>query len=300
MRKLRYTFKTDILFKMLFVKHPELLKHLIAALLGIRVEEIREFAIHNPEIPPEILGSKFCRLDIKMIVNAQIADLEVQIRKEPDYGDRMIFYGSTNVAAALPAGERYSMLPRTVVISIIDFNQFDCEEFHSYFETLEVTRHTPLSDKIGYHFYELRKLPEHDSENENLLLWLKLFRAETEEDLEKIESMGVPIMEEAISAYRTITATPEFRELVRLREKAAHDEASALGYAKLEGKQEGLREGMQKGMQEGLRKGMQKGIQKGASERSVEIARTGVQMGMAIEDIIRLTGLAREEVEKLS
>ncbi len=34
MGKLRYTFKTDTLFKMLFVKHQDLLKKLVAALLG--------------------------------------------------------------------------------------------------------------------------------------------------------------------------------------------------------------------------------------------------------------------------
>lgn len=43
MRKLPYTFKTDILFKMLFVQYPELLKKLVAELLGIRAADIEEF-----------------------------------------------------------------------------------------------------------------------------------------------------------------------------------------------------------------------------------------------------------------
>lgn len=34
MRKLEYTFKTDTLFKMLFVQYPELLTKLVADLLG--------------------------------------------------------------------------------------------------------------------------------------------------------------------------------------------------------------------------------------------------------------------------
>ena len=41
-------------------------------------------------------------------------------------------------------------------------------------------------------------------------------------------------MEEAITACRQITATPEFRELERLREKAAHNEAAALRHARME------------------------------------------------------------------
>jgi len=38
--KLEYTFKTDTLFKMLFVKHTDLLKQLVSELLGIQLESI--------------------------------------------------------------------------------------------------------------------------------------------------------------------------------------------------------------------------------------------------------------------
>ena len=69
MKKLQYPFKTDTLFKMLFVKYPELLRELAAELLGIPLESIETFTIKNPEMPPENLGDKFCRLDINMTVN---------------------------------------------------------------------------------------------------------------------------------------------------------------------------------------------------------------------------------------
>ena len=71
MRKLEYTFKTDTLFKMLFVQYPELLMKLVADLIGIPLEDIGQFVIRNPEMPPENLGDKFCRLDINMTVNGQ-------------------------------------------------------------------------------------------------------------------------------------------------------------------------------------------------------------------------------------
>ena len=58
MRKLEYTFKTDTLFKMLFVQYPELLKKLVADLLGIPLEGIGQFVIRNPEMPPENLGGQ--------------------------------------------------------------------------------------------------------------------------------------------------------------------------------------------------------------------------------------------------
>ena len=42
MTKLEYTFKTDILFKMLFTQNPELLKDLVSTLLSIPLESISD------------------------------------------------------------------------------------------------------------------------------------------------------------------------------------------------------------------------------------------------------------------
>ena len=80
MRKLEYTLKTDTLFKMLFVQYPELLMKLVADLIGIPLEDIGQFVIRNPEMPPENLGNKFCRLDINMTVNGQRVAFTVQGR----------------------------------------------------------------------------------------------------------------------------------------------------------------------------------------------------------------------------
>ena len=89
--------------------------------------------------------------------------------------------------------------------------------------------------------------------------------------------------EKAIKAYYTITASSEFREKERLREKARHDEAQALYHAK----------------QEGIQEGIQQGIQQGVSERNIEIAWNALQIGMPIGDIAKLTGLACDEIEQL-
>lgn len=267
MRKLEYTFKTDTLFKMLFVQYPELLKKLVADLLGIPLEGIGQFVIRNPEMPPDNLGDKFCRLDINMTVNGQRVDLEVQVCNEGDYPERIMYYWAREFSSALLTGEGYSTLPRTIVISIIDFSLFGCEEYHSFFQPLEVTRHILLSDKMGFHFFELPKLPPDVGEDDMLLLWLSLFKAETEEELEKIKEMEVPVMSQAINAYYTITASSEFREKERLRAKARHDEAQALYNAR--------------------------------KERDIEIAKKLLKRNRPIDEIVEDTGLTYEEVENL-
>jgi predicted transposase/invertase (TIGR01784 family) len=246
MAKLEYTFKNDTLFKILFVRHPDLLKRLVAEVLKIKLECIGQFEIRNPELPPESLGDKFCRLDINMTVNGQSVDLEIQVRNEGDFPERTLFYWAREYSTALGEGGRYHELPRVVIISFVAFTMFDCEDFHSEFQALEVTRHTPLTDRLSLHYFELPKVPAQAGRDDELRLWLLLFKAETEEELRRIEALEVPIMEQAIGAFRSITATPEFREMERLRSKARHDEAQALYNARLEGALEGARESDEK------------------------------------------------------
>ena len=62
-----------------------------------------------------------------------------------------------------------------------------------------------------------------------------MFKAETEEEIQQIEAWEVPAMQQAIEAYRHITATDEFKEIERIRLRARHNEASALGNARREG-----------------------------------------------------------------
>lgn len=279
MKKLEYTFKTDTLFKMLFVQHQDLLKAFVTVLLGIPLESIESFLVVNPEIQPENLGDKFCRLDIHMIVNGQRVDLEVQVNNEGDYPERVLLYWAKDFSSSLAAGQSYSALPRTIVISLVDFRLFDCPEYHSFFQLLETTRHTLLSDKMGLYFFELPKLPTEIDENDMLLLWLSLFKANTEEELEKIRALGVPVMNEALNAYDVITASTEFREMERLRDKARHDEAQALYHAE----------------QNGIKKGRQEGRQ----EEKLEMARKLKSMGFSSSQISQVSGLTHNEIEKL-
>jgi predicted transposase/invertase (TIGR01784 family) len=217
MTKLEYTFKTDTLFKMLFVKNPDLLKQLVSEILKIPLESIEQFEITNPEMPPEAMGDKFCRLDINMIVDSQRLNLEIQVEDEGDYPERILFHWARVYSSSLESGGYYKKLPRTIIISIINFNQLNCKEFHSEFRPLELTRHEELTDKMTLHFFELKKVPNEINSNNMLLLWLSLFKAETQEEIDKIKSMEVPVMDKAINAYNSITVSPEFKELERLR-----------------------------------------------------------------------------------
>ena len=100
--------------------------------------------------------------------------------------------------------------------------------------------YTLKADKMSLHFFELQKLPNVELNISNkLLLWLSLFKANTEEELQRIKVLEEPTMEQAINAYQRISVSPDFRELERLRSISRHDEASALGEAAEKGRAEG-------------------------------------------------------------
>ena len=234
MTELEYTFTNDTLFHILFVRYQDLLKRLVAEMLDVKLESIGEFEITNPNIPPEVIGEKYCRLDINMKVDGRKVDLELQVSDEGDYPERSLYYWAREYSSSLGVGEEYSNLPQVIIISIVAFKLFDCKEYHSKFCALEITRHTPLTDRFCLQYYELPKLPKEVGTEDELKLWLTLFNAKTEEDLARIEVMGVPVMKQAIEAYREVTAMDEFREIERLRSRARNNEASALGHARRE------------------------------------------------------------------
>lgn len=295
MTRLEYQLTHDALFKMLFVKYPKLLKGLVADLLELDLESIGEFVIRNPEMPPEQAGDKFCRLDITMTLDGRRINLEVQVRDEGDYPARALFHWAREYSTALAEGGEYRELPRAIIISILDFNLFECVEFHSEYGALEVRRHTPLSENFCLHFFELPKLKGPLSAARGLELWLTLFKAKTEEDLARLEALEVPIMKQAIEAYRSVAVSPEFQELERMRSKTRHDEAQALGNAE----RKGLRKGLQKGLRKGRLEGRQEGRQEGRLEGRLGVARKLMAMGLPINEIMDAADLTPEEFEKL-
>ena len=267
MTELKYKFTNDVLFRILFTNNTDLLKKLVADLLVIPFDNITEFVITNPDVPPEVMGEKYCRLDINMIVDGRRTNLEVQVQNEGNYPERSLYYWAREFSSSLGEGEDYIDLPQTIIISIIDFKLFDCTEFHSEFQTLEVSRHEPLTDKMSLHYFELPKLPKSISKDDTMKLWLALFNAKTEEELKQFENMGVSIMEQAVTAYRKVTATEEFKEIERIRSRARHDEAAALRNAR--------------------------------NKEKIDIAKRLLRRNRSIDEIVEDTGLTKEEVEKL-
>jgi len=190
----------------------------------------------SPEMPPDTIGRKYCYMDIRMAVNGRHVNLEVQVENEGNFLERVLYYWARIFSNTLPKGGNYKDLPRTIIISIVDFILFDdCTEFHSEFRLLEASRKTLYSDKQMLHFFELPKLPDKIDKDDLLLMWLALFKAETEEDLQMIDGYGVEEINEVVTAYRKLSQSPEFNILETQRIMAEADEAQAMYNAERRG-----------------------------------------------------------------
>ena len=237
--------KLDIIFKRVFgnEKNENIIAAFISDLLEIPRSSIRRILINNVELTPEHLDQKFSRLDLRMEVDGRIINVEMQVNREPDFRERTLFYWSKLYSEELGAGEEYSYLKQTICINIINFDLFDCDDYHSHFRVLESERKELLTDKFAIHFFELRKLSR-CRKNKRMEDWLNLINAETEGDLMAIQNTtSIPEVKDTIVMLRELSADEKVRQEAYYREKRLHDEASALGNARREGFAEGLAKG---------------------------------------------------------
>lgn len=270
--------KLDIIFKRIFgdAKNDDIIRAFLEDLLEMKRGTIQQIYIDNVEIPPDEIGKKFSRLDLKMKVDNQIVNIEMQVNYESDFKDRTLFYWSKIYSEELGSGEEYGDLKKTICINIINFVALDNPDYHSHFIAAEKNTGEILSEKFDIHFFELKKIKS-SARKRPMEDWLNLINAETEGDLMDVEvNTNIQEVKKAIVVLRELNADEQLKYEASLREKRLHDEASALGCARREGKAEGRAEGLIEGRAEGIEE---------ERKRTIERLRA---MGMTEEDINKI------------
>ncbi len=243
--------KLDIIFKKIFTENQDMLREFLSDMLDIPISSIQEIVITNPEIVPEAIDGKFSRLDLNLKVDNTLVNVEIQIKSETDYRDRCLFYWSKLYTSELKSGETYGKLKKAITINIINFKMFEGNDYHTEVVTTVKGTNEIFSDKFSMHFFELKKVGKNVDSNNRKELWMQFLNADSEEDLEMLKQSNVPIITKAVSIIYDLSEDTKIREMARLREKALHDEASALANAKSEGEAIGLEKGEAIGLEKG-------------------------------------------------
>ena len=102
-----------------------------------------------------------------------------------------------------------------------------------------------FSDKFSIHFFELKKISKHPKTSREQ--WLQFINADSREDFEMVQATtNMPTIQKAVKVIYDMSEDTKIREIARLREKALHDEASALKHAEEKGIAKGRTEIIEK------------------------------------------------------
>lgn len=249
-KKSKVTPKLDLVFKKIFgdVKNTDILADFLATVLGINPSEITNIEILDNEVVPDVLLSKFSRLDLRITINRVTSvNIEIQVLNYGNYKERTLFYWAKMYTGELQKNEDYLNLKNAVAINVIDFNLFDCKEYHSTFKIFEEHRQELLTDKFRIDFLELRKAKEckeRGSMMDKKQMWMDFLNtnAEDDETLDRLAT-GSPVMKKAVAVLRQMSADEKELYEIEQREKAVRDEVSARAYERQQGIKQGIEQG---------------------------------------------------------
>ena len=150
---------------------------------------------------------------------------------------------------------------------------------------------------MHFTFIELPKFTPHSiSDKRMMVLWLRFLteiNSNTKEipvDLLNDPEIGKAVEELEISGFTDaeLRAYDKFWDSVSVERTLLDDRY-----------QKGKEEGRAEGKEEGRAEGKEEGRAEGMSQRSLEIARNLLSLGLPVDQIIQATGLTEEEIELL-
>ncbi len=274
---------SDIVFKRVFSKegNEDILKALLEAILEI---QIREVIVKNPELPRNLYESKAGVLDVKVEIDKDIiCDIEMQVKDLRNMDKRSTYYMSRILSDELKKSEKYTEIKNTIVINLLNFEFYRRNSYHSiahmkFEETKEnefvemgYQREDEIATKdLEMHFIEIPKFIKKNPEaNTKLEQWLWLI-AGREEKLEMAKKENREI-EKAIDIIDEMSMDEKEWELYQSRKMAIMD----------------------------YNTGIYEATQKGERKKQIEIAKKLLNKKMSMEEIEEITGLSKEEIQKL-
>ncbi|WP_279022275.1 Rpn family recombination-promoting nuclease/putative transposase [Intestinibacter bartlettii] len=276
--------KMDFVFKNIFgsEKHPNILISFLNATLKPK-DLITEVEIKNTDLNKGYIEDKFSRLDVKATTsNNEIINIEIQLKNEYNMIKRSLYYWSKLYSEQLNEGEDYSLLKRTICINILNFKYLKTRMFHSVYRMKEIHTNEELSDIEEIHFIEIPKLEDGSDEKDMLVAWIEFLKNPESEKVRSLE-MSVDEIREAKDELIKMSNDDTQRELYEMRAKTLRDKISALNEAE----------------RKGIKKGREEGRKEGEKNKSIEIAKSLIKLGLDKESIAKSTGLDLCEVEKL-
>ena len=260
----------DYIFKKIFGKqgNESILKDFLIAILEIPIEKIE--IIKDAYLDKRVEENKLGILDIKATLNNNITvNIEMQVENQYNMIDRSLYYWSNLYSNSLYKKHNYKDNNKTITINVLEFNIFKEGPYHEKCMIRRDYNNEILTDDLEIHFIQIPKCKKTDVKTK-LDQWVQFIGNISKEGVKIAMSKNKEIRK-AKEEFEYLTGDEEERRISELREKRIRDYVTNMEGAKEEGEK----------------------------NKTIEIAKKMKKKGMIINDIIEITGLTKEEIQKL-
>jgi predicted transposase/invertase (TIGR01784 family) len=272
--------KNDLVFQKLFgnPRNEAITGHLLSLILGKQVYNV------ELDLNKQIIGKreelKTCILDLKVRFNdGEECNIELQVSPYKYMPERMLQYWAMNYGNKLGRGKDYSELKTTISVLIACYKLENLKEIPEYHTSWSIRENKykdiVLTDKFELHILEVPKIKDTEILKDELAQWLSFINDPEDGRLGKMIYENNKYFQQAKKELEYLSGDEAFQELVENRARFLMDQAVQTKAAR----------------EEGLSMGQKKG--------KIEIAKKMKARNMPIEEIIELTGLSKEEIEKI-
>ena len=280
----------DFIFKKIFgsAGSEKITTSLLEAILKIDITAID--LDKNPITEKELLDDKLGVMDIRLEINGNIdCDVEMEMINRGNIEIRLMRYVSKIFIRGLKVGEKYIKAKDSIAILIANFELDQHKEVKKILTEYEMREknygNIVLTDKIKVYILELPKIERMKSEDKNLNLWIRFIKdlevnklADNKEKDEKLEET-IKAIQEAKEKYEELCQDEHARYIAELREKYVEETASV--------------------RQMGYEEGLETGLETGQEKEKKKTAKIMKDKKYLIDEIMQITELSREEIEKL-
>lgn len=277
--------KADLIFKLVFGEHEDLMRSLLNALLPLDSDgQITSLEYVTPEMVPENPSKKNSIVDVRCTdQKGRQFIVEMQLHWNEGFKQRVVFNASKAVVKQLKKGEDYTLIQPVYSLNFINEGMFqpDTDEFYHDFAIVNVEHSDRIIEGLRFVFVELPKFkPQSIAEKKMAVLWLR-FLTEISEATEE--------------APAELLENEETRKALSIVEKSAMSEGQLYAYEQFWDAVVNERVLIRGGYKMGMAQGEAIGIEKTNRKNALNFKKLGVD----IETISKATGLTIEEIESL-
>lgn len=269
-------------------------------------EDVRIMEILESEGNKETDDDKFNRVDILVKdTRNQLIIIEIQNTRELDYFFKILYNASKATIEHMKEGAPYSKVKKVITVSVVYFDLGQGQDYVYYGDTIfEGIHHKDrlelsATQKRLFERESVSKIfPEHyilkvnmfnDIARDTLDEWIYFLK--NSEIKNEFKAKGLA---EAREKLRTINLSKKELRAYQRHLEDLHMAASLEEQFRFEQSQ-----AREQGLEQGLEQGEKIGMEKGEKIAVEKVALNMINLGMSIDDIVKITGLNIDDIKKI-